>query len=76
LISRAHLSQLPGFHGWDSQYWGHGFFGLENGAWVWFEAPWWISPDYPGWVWIGPQSAWDDDQDDVDGQQGYWSPAE
>jgi hypothetical protein len=35
--------------------------------------PWWVSPAYPGWVWIGPQWVWDGQQ--WVWQEGYWTPS-
>jgi hypothetical protein len=79
----------PGFHGehfggdrvhiigpgvgWDRPHWGNGFWGWRDNSWVWLASPYWVTPDYPGWVWIGAQWVWDGQQ--WVWQDGYWAPA-
>jgi hypothetical protein len=33
--------------------------------------PWWVTPAYPGWIWIGPQWVWDGSQ--WVWEDGYWA---
>jgi hypothetical protein len=35
--------------------------------------PWYVSPMYPGWVWVAEQWVWDGEQ--WVWQEGYWAPA-
>jgi hypothetical protein len=75
LLRCARLSPERGFHGWDQSYGGNGFWGCEGEAWVWVQAAWWVSPQYPGWIWVAQQTTFDEvAQADVT-EEGYWTPA-
>lgn len=51
-------------------YWGRGYWGWRGDAWLWIDANWWVTPEYPDWIWIGPEWAWDGTQWVL--VPGYW----
>jgi hypothetical protein len=67
-LGRVYLG--PG-RAWTRPYWGHGCWRWGGHGWAWISGPWWVTPDYPGWVWIAPQWTWDGQQ--WVWQEGYWS---
>jgi hypothetical protein len=54
-------------------HWGRGFWASEADGWAWYTGPWWVSPEYPGWVWMGRPWVWDGAQ--WLSQDGYWTTA-
>jgi hypothetical protein len=40
---------------------------------LWIAGPFWVTPDYPDWIWIAPQWIWDGDE--WVWQDGYWALA-
>jgi hypothetical protein len=55
-------------------HWGNGFWVWGGTGWVRYPNLWWVSPAYPGWVWVGQPWLWDGEQW-VD-QGGYWTTAD
>jgi hypothetical protein len=55
-------------------HWGTGFWLWGGSAWVPYPGRWWVSPAYPGWVWMVPQPVWDGTQ--WLSQDGYWTTAD
>jgi len=55
-------------------HWGSGFWIWGAGAWAWYTGAWYVSPAYPGWVWVGPPWEWDGTQ--WTSQEGYWTTAD
>jgi hypothetical protein len=59
---------------WDEgPHWGSGFWAAGPDGWAWYTGPWWVSPQYPGWVWMGPPWVWDGER--MVSQEGYWTTA-
>jgi hypothetical protein len=54
-------------------HWGSGFWASGADGWSWYAGPWWVSPAYPGWVWIGPPWVWDGER--MISHEGYWTTA-
>jgi hypothetical protein len=67
---RVHIVSGVGF---GRPHWGNGFWGWRNNSWVWLAGPYWVTPDYPDWVWVGAQWVWDGQQ--WVWQEGYWAPS-
>jgi hypothetical protein len=55
-------------------HWGSGFWLWGGSAWVQHPGRWWVSPAYPGWVWMGEPWVWDGTQ--WVSQDGYWTTAD
>jgi hypothetical protein len=55
-------------------HWGVGFWAWGSGAWLFYDSPWWVAPEYPGWVWMGQPWVWDGTQ--WVSQDGYWTTAD
>jgi hypothetical protein len=70
----SHLYLGPRRVVWGSPHWGRGFWLWGGTGWAWYTGPWWSSPAYPGWVWMGPQWVWDGAQ--WIWQDGYWTNAD
>jgi hypothetical protein len=70
----SHLFLGPGAVWASGAHWGTGFWLWSGIAWVAYPGRWWVSPAYPGWVWMGPQSVWDGTQ--WVSQDGYWTSAD
>lgn len=51
-------------------HWGRGYWGWSDSTWLWMDGDWWVTPDYPDWIWIGPKQVWDGTQWVL--QPGYW----
>ena len=51
-------------------YWGRGYWGWRGDTWLWIDASWWVTPEYPDWIWIGPEWVWDGTQWVL--VPGYW----
>ncbi len=58
---------------WGEAHWGNGFWASNGNGWSWYAGPWFVSPAYPGWVWLGPPWVWDGAQ--MLSQEGYWTTA-
>jgi hypothetical protein len=70
----SHLYLGPrGFWG-GRAHWGSGFWAWGGSAWVAYPGRWWVSPAYPGWVWMGEPWVWDGAQ--WVSQDGYWTTAD
>ena len=70
----GHMYLGPG-HVWRAgPHWGRGYWIWGGAAWAWYVGPWWVSPAYPGWVWMGGQWVWDGTQ--WVWQEGYWTTAD
>jgi len=54
-------------------HWGRGYWGWNGGTWLRVDSDWWVTPQYPGWIWIGPEWVWDGTQWVL--QPGYWAMA-
>jgi hypothetical protein len=52
-------------------HWGSGFWAEVGDGWAWYTGAWWVSPEYPGWVWMGPPWVWDGEH--MIAQDGYWT---
>ncbi len=52
-------------------HWGTGFWVWGGSSWVAYTGRWWVSPAYPGWVWMGNPWVWDGTQ--WLSQDGYWT---
>jgi hypothetical protein len=61
-------------HGRCGPHWGSGFWVWTGDAWVEHPGRYYVSPDYPGWVWIGNPWVWDGTQ--WVSQDGYWTTAD
>jgi hypothetical protein len=70
LVSRAYIGPRAL---WGSAHWGRGFYRWGGSSWLWITGPFYVTPNYPGWIWIGPQWIWDGTQ--WVWQEGYWSDA-
>jgi hypothetical protein len=55
-------------------HWGSGFWLWGGSAWIQRPGRWWVSPAYPGWVWMGDPWVWDGTQ--WISQDGYWTTAD
>ena len=55
-------------------HWGNGFWAWNGMAWVASSGRWWVSPAYPGWVWMGAPWVWDGQE--WAEQDGYWTTAD
>ncbi len=54
-------------------HWGKGFWASDDSGWAWYSGSFWVSPAYPGWVWLGPPWVWDGEQ--MIAHEGYWTTA-
>jgi hypothetical protein len=70
----GHLYVGPGAVWTGGAHWGKGFMVWGGSTWVSYPGTWWVSPAYPGWVWVGDPWIWDGDEW-VD-QGGYWTTAD
>jgi hypothetical protein len=77
----GHLYLGPSLVWGPSAHWGSGFWvwdanaGMSGGGgWGWNAGSWWVSPAYPGWVWMGEPWVWDGSQ--WLSQGGYWTTAD
>ena len=70
----GHLYVGPGAVWGGGPHWGNGFWAWSGSAWVKYPGPWWVSPAYPGWVWMGDPWVWDGE--DWVSQDGYWTTAD
>jgi hypothetical protein len=52
-------------------HWGSSFWVWTGDAWVAHPGRYYVSPDYPGWVWMGNPWVWDGHRWD-----GYWTTAD
>jgi hypothetical protein len=54
-------------------HWGNGYWVWSESESGWVQRPgrWWVSPDYPGWVWMGEPGVWDGKG--WASRDGYWT---
>jgi hypothetical protein len=70
----SHLFLGPGGSWGGRAHWGNGFWARGQNGWVGYPGRWWVSPAYPGWVWMGEPWVWDGTQ--WLSQDGYWTTAD
>jgi hypothetical protein len=52
-------------------HWGTGFWVWGGTEWLQYPGAWWVTPQYPGWVWMGQPWVWDGTK--WLSQDGYWT---
>lgn len=52
-------------------HWGTGYWVWSDTGWVEHPGIWWVSPTYPGWVWMGEPGVWDGKG--WASRDGYWT---